>query len=113
MNKSATAIALISLVALSACGGSTPAENSAAQLEEAAEQSDPSAAPILENAADQIRDQNAGDANAAAQQALEQAGNVQAGTVSQTQTPPPPAVGAKPHQAGDPVPPPKTKAPGQ
>ena len=52
---------------LAACEGGGQAENTADRLEEAAEQSDPAAAPILENAADAVRE---GDANA--QQALQQ-----------------------------------------
>jgi cytochrome c556 len=70
------AAAIISLL-LSACGGGqSPAENSAESLEAAAEQSTPEAAAVLENAADQIQDQNVQDP-AAAQGALETAGNAQ------------------------------------
>jgi hypothetical protein len=66
---------------LSACGDNSPAESMAENLEEAAEQSTPEAAAVLENSADQIEDQNIQDP-AAAQQALEAAGNAQAGESS-------------------------------
>ncbi len=70
--------AIGSSMLLSACGGSqSPAENSAESLEAAAEQSTPEAAAVLENAAEQIQDQNVQDP-AAAQGALEAAGNAQA-----------------------------------
>jgi hypothetical protein len=100
--------ALVALLGgLSACGsGSSAADNSAAQLEQAAEQSTPEAANVLDNAAEQIRDGNGADANAAAQQALQEAGNVQAAGRGPAPTP---QAGAKPHQPGDPVPPPKTQ----
>lgn len=61
------------LLALGACGGEqTAAENTADQLDQAAEQSDPAAAEVLENAADEVRDQNS---LAPANQALENAAN--------------------------------------
>ncbi len=73
-----TAFASLSaFLLLSACGGGGEAGNSADQLREAAEQSSPEAANVLENAADTIEQQNIQDP-AAAQRALEQAGNVQA-----------------------------------
>lgn len=101
--KSASALA--ALLALSACGGQqSAADNSADQLEQAAEQSDPAAARVLEDAADQVRD---GEANA--QQALQNAGNAQAQTLPQPQ-PAPPSMQAKPRQPGDPTPPPKQPA---
>ena len=68
-------------LALAACGSDTPAENSADALEEAAEQSTPEAADVLENRADQIESQNVSDP-AAVQNALEEAGNAQAGAVN-------------------------------
>ena len=70
---------LLTALAVSDCGGEQqdPGENTAEQLDNAAEQSDPAAAPILENAADQVRAQNS---TAPAQGALEAAGNAQAGT---------------------------------
>ena len=63
---------------LAACGGGTPAESTADNLEQAAEQSTPEAEAVLENAADRIEDGNVQDP-AAAQQALEAAGNAQVG----------------------------------
>jgi hypothetical protein len=61
------------LLALAACGGQQSApENTAEQLEQAADQSDPAAAEVLENAAEQVRDQNS---TAPANQALENAAN--------------------------------------
>jgi ABC-type glycerol-3-phosphate transport system substrate-binding protein len=71
--------ALAAILALAACGGGqSPAENTAENLEEAAEQSTPEAADVLENAADRIEDQNITDP-AAAQNALQEAGNAQGG----------------------------------
>jgi len=70
-----------SLLILSACGGGNNAtESTADNLEQAADQSDPAAAEVLDNAADQIRDENVTDVNATAQAALQEAGNAQAGT---------------------------------
>jgi ABC-type glycerol-3-phosphate transport system substrate-binding protein len=63
-------------LALAACGGGTPAQNQADALDEAAEQSGPQAANVLEQAADRIEQENISDP-AAAQQALEAAGNAQ------------------------------------
>ncbi|HEX8240984.1 MAG TPA: hypothetical protein VF574_14715 [Allosphingosinicella sp.] len=77
------------------CGQNGAADNNAAALKRAAEQSTPEAADILRNAAD-------GGGNV--QEALQDAGNAQAGTK------PPPQQGAKPHAPGDPVPPPKVPA---
>jgi Tfp pilus assembly protein PilF len=64
-------------LALTACG-SSPAENKADQLENAAEQSTPAAAEILDNAAEGIEAGNGQNADAEAQNALEQAGDVEA-----------------------------------
>lgn len=70
---------------LAGCGSErSPAESTAENLEEAAEYSTPEAASVLDNAAEQIRDQNLQDP-AAAQKALEAAGNAQVGNG----TPPP------------------------
>jgi hypothetical protein len=67
------------LIALAACGGSgDPVDNTADQLEAAADQSDPAAAQVLDNAADQVREQ---DNPALANNALEAAANAQADTV--------------------------------
>ena len=59
---------------LAACGGTSPQDNSAEALEEAAEVSDPAAAEVLENAAENGMNP---------QEALQQAGNAQATTVPQ------------------------------
>lgn len=102
--------ALLLALALAACGGGAqdPVENTADQLEQAAEQSDPAAAAVLENAADDVREQNS---VAPADEALEKAGNAAAATAARPQRQPaPPSQGAKPHAAGDPVPPPKVPA---
>ena len=113
----AAAPALATLFALTACGSSTPAENSAAALENAASQSDPAAAAVLENAADAVREQNvqvpAEAPGSPVQDALQDAGNAQAATVPQAepQGQAAPPVGAKPHQPGEPVPPPKIRPP--
>ena len=73
--------ALIALLALSACGGGAdPAENTADQLEEAADQSTPEAAEILDNAADRIEEGEAGNAGRAADEALNQAANAPMGS---------------------------------
>ena len=87
------------LLLLSACGGQ--AETKADRLEEAAEQSDPAAAPILENAAEAVRE---GEGNA--QQALARAGNAQAQTLPGAQEAPP-SMQAKPNRTGQQTPPPK------
>ncbi len=89
------------LLLLSACGGGGQAESKADRLEEAAEQSDPAAAPILENAAEAVRE---GEGNA--QQALERAGDAQARTLPGTQQAPP-SMQAKPNRTGQQTPPPK------
>lgn len=73
--------AILLAASLAACGDGGPRENTAEQLEEAAEQSDAAAAPILENAADRIREEETVPPDAAAQNALARAGNAQAETV--------------------------------
>lgn len=120
MNRTFAFAALLAALPLAACGGAeTPSE----KLEEAAEQSDPAAAAVLENAADRIEDMNAvqpvGEPGSAAQQAMQEAGDAQARTVQQpgqagteldaSVT----GAGAKPHQAGDPVPPPQVEPEGR
>lgn len=85
------------LLLLAGCGQKGASNDNAAALERAAEQSTPEAADILRNAAD-------GGGNV--QDALQAAGNAQAATKA------PPQQGAKPHAAGDPVPPPKIPAGG-
>lgn len=85
------------LLLLAGCGQDGAADNNAAALERAAEQSTPEAADILRNAA---------DAGGNVQEAMQAAGNAQAATEA------PPQQGAKPHSAGDPVPPPQIPADG-
>ncbi|HEX8214814.1 MAG TPA: hypothetical protein VF582_05005 [Allosphingosinicella sp.] len=104
MNR--TALTLAAAISLSACGGNDNAvENTAAQLENAADQSDPAAAAVLDNAAEQVLQQNS---TAPAQGALEAAGNAQIGGRNAGPMAPQ-AQQAKPHAPGDPVPPPKVK----
>lgn len=73
-----TLLPFAALLSLAACGGGgekSAADNAADQLEDAAEMSNPAAAPVMENGAEQVREQN----NAPlAQNVLEQAGNAQA-----------------------------------
>lgn len=78
--KTLTAIAAASF-ALAACGGGgsgneSAAGNAAEQLEDAAEVSNPAAAPVLENGADRIREEGGNAADA--QNVLQEAGNAQA-----------------------------------
>jgi ABC-type glycerol-3-phosphate transport system substrate-binding protein len=80
--------ALAALLLLAACGGGqSPAESTADNLEEAAEQSDPAAAEVLDNAADAVRETEGtgvpANPNAMAQNAMAEAGNAQAETNSQ------------------------------
>lgn len=70
------------IFSLAGCGSSTPADNAADQLENAAEQSDPAAAAVLDNEADSIRDNgivsgNSSDANGTVQRAMQNAGDAQ------------------------------------
>jgi hypothetical protein len=90
-------LALAALPMLVGCGQNSAADNSAAALERAAEQSTPEAEDILRNAA---------DSGGNVQDALQAAGNAQAATKA------PPQQGAKPHAPADPVPPPKVTAGG-
>ena len=85
-------LALAVPLMLIGCGQNGAADNKAAALERAAEQSTPEAEDILRNAA---------DSGANVQDALQEAGNAQAATAA------PPQKGAKPHAPGDPVPPPQ------
>ncbi len=74
----AAPIALAASLILVACGGNdSPAEQRADSLEEAAEQSNPAAAEVLEERAEQIRESNIQNPSAT-QDALEAAGNAQA-----------------------------------
>jgi len=74
-------LSLAAVLLLSACHKSeSPAENAAAQLENAADQSDPAAAAVLDNEADALRANgttpgNAADPNGAVQSAMENAGS--------------------------------------
>ena len=86
-------VPLAALLALAGCGGQSAADDNAAALERAAEQSTPEAAEVLRNAADN---------GSAVQDAMQAAGNAQVAAEA-----PPPQQGAKPHAPGDPVPPPK------
>ena len=111
MTRTVSALALAAAFALAACGGSTEADNTAAALEEAAEQSTPAAAAVLENAAEQIQEQNVAapisQPGSPGDQALKAAGQAQ--VKAAPPTPAPPSQGAKPHAKGDPVPPPKVQ----
>ncbi len=98
----ATYLAFAAATALAACS-ETPAEKTAEQLEEAAEQSDPAAAAVLEHRAEQVLEQNS---TAPAQGAMQAAGNAQI-RGSNSAPAAPESRQAKPHAPGDPVPPPK------
>jgi len=63
---------------LTACGGQSQGENVADRLDEAADQSTPEAANVLEDAADRVETANGHEANLIAEQALNQAANAQA-----------------------------------
>jgi hypothetical protein len=84
--KTLLPFAAVALLALSGCDPQSPAENAADTLDEAAEQSTPEAAEVLENAADAAREQNVGDP-AMVDEALNAAANAQA-----PPPPPPPQV---------------------
>ena len=79
---------LPALLLLAACGGGSEATSTADKLDQAAEQSDPAAAAVLENAADQARESGTNTALGApgspAQDAMNAAGNAQAATVGNT-----------------------------
>lgn len=111
-------IALALPAALAACGGgSERAEQNADLLENAADQSTPAAAAVLENAADRIEEQDValppGHPDSSVQQAMDRAGAAQAeanrgGTAP---TPVPPPVQAVPHGADKGNPPPTVRTP--
>jgi hypothetical protein len=96
------AIALAATLGLAACGSPSAGGNEAEALMNAAEQSTPEAAAVLENAAEQ---------GANVQEAMQAAGNAQAEAKAPVAAPP--AQQAKPHAKGDPVPPPKVKSGGE
>ena len=80
MKHAPALIAPLALLALTACGGGgSPAENTADQLEAAADQSSEPAADVLDNAADRIEEGDVADPNLAAEQALNEAANAQMG----------------------------------
>jgi hypothetical protein len=112
MIRTASAFAAAAALSLAGCGGQSEADNTAAALEEAATQSTPEAAAVLENAADRIQEQNVtapiSQPGSPGQQAMEAAGQAQAKARAIPAAPP--SQGAKPHAKGDPVPPPKVKA---
>jgi hypothetical protein len=112
MIRSAPAFVLAAAFSLAACGGQTEAENTAAALEEAATQSTPEAAAVLENAAERIEEQNItapiSQPGSPGQQAMQAAGQAQAKAAAAPVAPK--SQGAKPHAKGDPVPPPKVPA---
>jgi hypothetical protein len=108
-------IALSALALLTACSGgaSDQAEAQADKLDNAAEQSTPEAAAVLENQADAIRANGAtgavGEPGSTAQQAMEQAGQAQAdATAAPAASATPPSRQAVPHGAEKGNPPPKT-----
>lgn len=104
--------AVLLFLALAACGRQTPADKTADQLDQAAEQSDPAAADVLENRADAIRANETASPstlNMAVQNAMESAGNSQARTVDRQTPTPPSSRQAVPHGPGDPTPPPTTE----
>ena len=105
--KATHLLAFSAAAALAACS-QTPAENTADQLENAAEQSDPAAAAVLENRAEQVLEQNS---TAPAEGAMEAAGNAQIGAGNAAPAAPQ-SKQAKPHAPGDPVPPPKVNTGG-
>ncbi|MFN3389635.1 MAG: hypothetical protein ACK40O_11960 [Allosphingosinicella sp.] len=111
MTRTAPFIALAAAgLALASCGGESPNENAAEALEEAAEQSTPAAADVLENAADGLREGDP-DAPASVDAAMQAAGNAQAEAVRPpTAQKAPPQQQARPHGKGDPVPPTKVDA---
>jgi len=92
---------ILAVLPLSGCGQSAQ-ENTAQQLDNAAAQSDPAAAEILHNAADDIREDDSVNATAEAQNALQAAGNAQTGATAPNRQ-------AAPHRAGEPTPPPKSE----
>ena len=101
----------VSLLATACHSGASQAD----QLDNAANQADPAAANVMRNEAGQIRE-NGSDANLSApsspvQSAMQNAGEADANTAtSNNMSPAPtsPQTQAKPHHAGDAVPPPQT-----
>lgn len=107
--KFSAALPTAAFLVLGACGSETKADRTADKLEEAAEQSGPAAAAVLENSAEKIRE---GETDMNAQQALQRAGNAQAATVQPQQAPP--SMQAKPNRTEQQItPPPKIPTGGQ
>ncbi|NNM78181.1 hypothetical protein HJG53_14910 [Sphingomonas sp. ID1715] len=113
------ALILAALVSLAACAGraSDQAEAQADKLDNAAEQSTPEAAEVLEQQADAIRDNGAagapGQPGSSVQQAMDKAGEAQATNAAGAAPMPaatPPSKQAVPHGAEKGTPPPKTEA---
>jgi type VI protein secretion system component VasK len=109
------ASALILLMSAACSGNSSQqsaADNQADQLDNAAEQSTPEAAAVLENQADAIRDNGAagapGQPGSTTQQALEEAGQAQATGPASSPGVTPPARQALPSGAEKGTPPPTT-----
>jgi hypothetical protein len=81
-----TAMTAAALLMLAACGPKTAGEAAEDNLHAAADQSDPAAAAVLDNAAENVSDVNsAAAANAMSDQALSDAGNAQTTTQPQPQ----------------------------
>lgn len=114
------ALSLIALLTLSACGGaSDQADAQADKLDNAAEQSTPEAAAVLENQADMIRENGAagaaGQPGSSVQQAVEKAGEAQTTNAIGAAPAPsatPQSKQALPHGAEKGNPPPKTDTKG-
>lgn len=105
--KFSAALPAAVFLALAACGGGQ-ADQTADKLEEAAEQSGPAAAAVLENSAESIRE---GETDITAQEAMQRAGNAQAETVQPQEAPP--SMQAQPNRNGQQTPPPKIPTGGQ
>jgi uncharacterized lipoprotein YmbA len=77
---------IVAALGLTGCAQSTPAENTADLLENAADQSTPAAAEALDNAADSVRENGVtgtlSDPNGSVQNAIEEAANAQSSTPS-------------------------------
>jgi hypothetical protein len=106
----ASALAL----SLAACGGTqSSADNAADRLDNAAAQSTPEAAVVLENQADAIRDNDsaapAGAPGSEVQQAMDKAGAAQTAPLANDTQVAPPSRQAMPTGAEKGAPPPKTE----
>ena len=84
--KAVAFAAVFPMILLGACGGDT-GDTPAEKLEAAAERSDPAAAAVLENAAEQLQGQDnvsLNDPNSPVQAAMNAAGNAQAANPDDT-----------------------------